>query len=577
MKFHCPACNAKYRISDDKLAARPNARLRCKQCSELFGVREAVEAEQRREVAVGEAAAEEGAAPNATPVRAEPPKPARLKSVPKAAATRSALPSPRGTLPRPPQTSSALPRPGIKAAAPALSRAALPKPMGKLPRPSVPPPPGGAAVARELRELPAPPEPSLPEEDRQSSVTEADAELKGWFAEVNGKSEGPLKPEALRRRLSSGEIASDTLVWREDREDWEPVAQVPALCRLLPREDDAETAQAPAVKPEQAGSSGPELPSAGSEPKKRDLPAPPPVGAQRREESPPAPEVEKEAPPEPAEEAAPRRPLVASVPMPDELKLASAEATSTPMSHLGAGYAPPRGPKMVPAALAYGATLVALLFGLGAGYLLFGSTQADVRYVQGQAPDERGALEHAPPPPPSEVAAAEPGAPEPAAGTPGEQVPEPTPSSQGSVAVAKRSARSGATEAPVEEGPKGSLLSGLDAIGPGGPAVGATTDSKTSSSLEAAAIQKTVQRYQSSVRRSCWQRALRASGASTTARVSVTINIAPSGNVTSASTSGDPTGYPGLASCIQSKVKNWRFPRAAGPTTTRVPFVFAAQ
>jgi hypothetical protein len=47
--------------------------------------------------------------------------------------------------------------------------------------------------------------------------------------------------------------------------------------------------------------------------------------------------------------------------------------------------------------------------------------------------------------------------------------------------------------------------------------------------------------------------------------------------VQSVSTSGDPRGYPGLASCIAGRVRGWQFPATGGSSTAIVPFVFAAQ
>jgi hypothetical protein len=97
--------------------------------------------------------------------------------------------------------------------------------------------------------------------------------------------------------------------------------------------------------------------------------------------------------------------------------------------------------------------------------------------------------------------------------------------------------------------------------------------------LTGAEIQRTVYRYQPSVRHSCWQRQLanRDPSAPSTAKVTVTMTIAPTGKVTKASTSGEAIGYPGLSACISDKVKSWTFPQALGSTTAQVPFTFAAQ
>jgi hypothetical protein len=97
--------------------------------------------------------------------------------------------------------------------------------------------------------------------------------------------------------------------------------------------------------------------------------------------------------------------------------------------------------------------------------------------------------------------------------------------------------------------------------------------------LSGAEIQRTVYRYQPSVRHSCWQRQLsnRDPSAPSTARVAVTLTIASNGQVSQVSTSGDAQGYPGLASCIATKVKTWSFPKAASSTTAKIPFTFAVQ
>jgi hypothetical protein len=124
-------------------------------------------------------------------------------------------------------------------------------------------------------------------------------------------------------------------------------------------------------------------------------------------------------------------------------------------------------------------------------------------------------------------------------------------------------------------------LSGLRGLGPqSGPAEsGANNGSSSGQALDSATLQKTVSRYTASVRRSCWQPALdsRSPDAPTMAKVTVKIDIAPSGNVNGVSSNGDPRGYRGLASCIENRVRNWSFPPSSGATTVNIPFVFAAQ
>ncbi|AUX21040.1 hypothetical protein SOCEGT47_015180 [Sorangium cellulosum] len=81
------------------------------------------------------------------------------------------------------------------------------------------------------------------------------------------------------------------------------------------------------------------------------------------------------------------------------------------------------------------------------------------------------------------------------------------------------------------------------------------------------------------VRRHCWQPALdaRARNAPSTARVTAAVVISPSGAVQSATASGSEKDYPGLSSCIASRVRSWKFPPSSGSMTVNIPFVFAAQ
>jgi predicted Zn finger-like uncharacterized protein len=129
---------------------------------------------------------------------------------------------------------------------------------------------------------------------------------------------------------------------------------------------------------------------------------------------------------------------------------------------------------------------------------------------------------------------------------------------------------------------KPGLLAGLNRLGEppvSGPSSGPASRGTGAGGLDSTAIQQTVARYKPSVQRGCWQPALsaRAPGAPGSARVSVSLTVDGSGRVTGASTGGDPRGYPGLARCIESRVRGWRFPRSSGTTSVAVPFVFAGQ
>jgi hypothetical protein len=135
---------------------------------------------------------------------------------------------------------------------------------------------------------------------------------------------------------------------------------------------------------------------------------------------------------------------------------------------------------------------------------------------------------------------------------------------------------------PDEPAAKPGLLAGLNRLGEpsvAGPSAGPASRSTGGGGLDSNAIQQTVGRYKPSVQRGCWQPALstKAPGAPSSARVSVSLTVDSSGRVTAASTGGDPRGYPGLARCIESRVRGWRFPRSSGTTSVAVPFVFAGQ
>jgi hypothetical protein len=126
------------------------------------------------------------------------------------------------------------------------------------------------------------------------------------------------------------------------------------------------------------------------------------------------------------------------------------------------------------------------------------------------------------------------------------------------------------------------LLAGLNGLQGQGPQSGPGTSTQPGSAggqLDSSAIQRTVSNYSAGVRRSCWQPALdtRSKDAPSSARVNVSVTVAPSGTVQNVSTGGDPRGYRGLANCIASKVRGWKFPRSSGTTTVNIPFVFAAQ
>ncbi|KYF56984.1 hypothetical protein BE08_36820 [Sorangium cellulosum] len=166
------------------------------------------------------------------------------------------------------------------------------------------------------------------------------------------------------------------------------------------------------------------------------------------------------------------------------------------------------------------------------------------------------------PPPPAETASARPEAPSP--GKPGgaaTQRPQP-----------EKPAAS-ASPAPFDRSGFGAGVPGPSS-GPGSQGASAGL-----SQLSQGEISGVVEANRPSVRRHCWQPALdaRDRSAANTARVSASVVIGASGAVQSVSASGSEKDYPGLSSCIASRIKSWRFPPSSGSTPVTIPFVFAAQ
>ncbi|MET0595177.1 MAG: hypothetical protein ABW133_20930, partial [Polyangiaceae bacterium] len=149
-----------------------------------------------------------------------------------------------------------------------------------------------------------------------------------------------------------------------------------------------------------------------------------------------------------------------------------------------------------------------------------------------------------------------------------------TKGSKKAAAAAAEPASPGTPAAPLS-----TSLTGLGGLvgGPSAPS-GGSTQGSSGGQLQAVDLERVVQSHRAFVKRQCWDPALgaRAPGAPSSARVVVAINVGREGSVQSANATGGD-GYPGLSSCVQGQVKNWKFPQGDGTTSFTVPFVFAAQ
>ncbi|MBX3226900.1 MAG: zinc-ribbon domain-containing protein [Labilithrix sp.] len=125
---------------------------------------------------------------------------------------------------------------------------------------------------------------------------------------------------------------------------------------------------------------------------------------------------------------------------------------------------------------------------------------------------------------------------------------------------------------PTEE-KKGLDLGGLG-TGPSGPAIGpgGSSGGGSSGGLDTAGVERVVAGHRAGVKRTCWERG--GSDQKSSVNVTVTANVAPNGQVSSVSSSGDD---PVVGKCIENQVKGWTFPAPGSPTTINIPFKFVRQ
>ena len=569
MKFLCPSCKAKYQIADEKVAGR-SVRMKCRKCGYMIQISKAVtESSVARKLPAEDAPATPGSPAQASGT----PHPAPTAPSPPAA---HSPPPPRtqGRPPRPARASSpqvAPPPPRTAARAHATPLAAQARAQASSPEPSpVAAPPAepdlhahsgagsnGSAAALGLVRY---------DDDEERTMIAGAGALAGafaqvvhapessglpdlvgseeWYVGINGVPVGPIRLSELRSKAASGAITEESLVWRDGFEEWMSLKTFPELVAIV--DEGVSSARA---------SLTPLGPKVGVQPPAQLTPMQDPFAAPAA-----APGVGELGDPFAAAGAP-----AASV--------ATGPAVVTEKDGLGdvdleALVPRRRGMSLAP----WIAVVVALMFGLTIGFVVFSRTQKPVapivKYVQVPAKgSEKSSNDNA-----SDQKTDDNGAPD-----------QKQPASGGKTAAGS-SHGGGHTTAAAGKSKKGGGLSGLSGLSglAGGPKVGHSGGSNNAAAgqpLDSSAVQRTVSRYTGSVKRSCWQPALdtREKNAPSSARVSVAIKVSPSGSVQGVSTSGDPHGYHGLAGCIASRVRGWQFPRSSGTTTVNVPFVFAAQ
>jgi predicted Zn finger-like uncharacterized protein len=91
--------------------------------------------------------------------------------------------------------------------------------------------------------------------------------------------------------------------------------------------------------------------------------------------------------------------------------------------------------------------------------------------------------------------------------------------------------------------------------------------------LDGDAVRETVAANKPRLQR-CYERAIRGQTSAAAVRLDVTVTVAPSGRVKDVTSTGEGPG--GLAECIEASVRRWRFPESSDGGPARFPLVFSA-
>jgi len=408
-----------------------------------------------------------------------------------------------------------------------------------------------------------------------------------WYVGINGVPLGPVRLSTLRQKAQQGVIDEDSVVWREGFEEWLPLRTFPELVVLVRESRDAGSRASFLPSPPQAHSlSQP----AQSHPVPAAVPMAPLAAPAGRPGA--AAEIEQEpatiiassleglaaigqvtsdpfapglAAPGPVTPA----PGIVGVPIHDATEMDEGARRSL-VDDIAVGVR--KQVRLHPAAY----VLIAIAFG-------FGATGAIVFFTNDRSP--------APPPTIQVVTVAAPTvvptgdtAPavsvamntEPDKGTPGARPGGGLPSGNGTKTNDKVD-----TPEPDDKGSTPRKVGLGDGPSTDGPSVGGPSGGPGGNlpqQLDQSDIERVVAAHRVSVKRGCWEPALQSRDpkAPKSAKVTVSISIGPSGNVSSASASGG-SGFPGLSSCVSSKVRSWKFPPSGGTSQANIPFAFFSQ
>ncbi len=191
MNFICEKCKQKYHVADEKLQGRAVTRFRCKKCDHI------IELEAPTQTALGGSSS---ATSSSAPASVRP---------------------------------ATMAVPAVRSGAPVKARPA-----------TTSGPAFGTTPARAAT-LATPAARSAASSNLSARPTPGD---RGWYAGIRDVPVGPLTRAELGARVQSGDVAADTLVWREGLDDWRPLQNIAELSDLL-RPAPAASGPAEAARP----------------------------------------------------------------------------------------------------------------------------------------------------------------------------------------------------------------------------------------------------------------------------------------------------------------------------------------
>lgn len=429
----------------------------------------------------------------------------------------------------------------------------------------------------------------------------------GWFFGLGSNAVGPLDLVQVEQKIQEGVVDKSVLAWRIGLPGWVPVSACPQLMQIVLKHETAQAAVTPPPLPTvaQAPVMPPPLPTVAQAAVVQStvqsavqsavqaaqlVQTPLPETKQPAIEQPPAlrePDaVPAKAPAKATDVAAagePRSSVVAGVitqdPFADTSSPVAAPVTSSDLDSSYDDLEPaPKSRRRGLTPMFY--VLIALAFGFGVtgAIVLFSYFTRDrapgvVQVVTAAEPEKQDAPSVAQDEPQQDKPQPE----EPEKAVALDSLPVVKAEASGGKSVTSTSDAKPAASAELAPLPKVGLGSAPVIDGPSLSNNSSAEIGAVGSQLEQSDIERVVSSQRAGVRRRCWEPAIASNphGKKST-KVIVAMTIGANGRVTGAAASGGD-GFPGLAECIASSVRSWKFPASSGSTQTNVPFSFFVQ